>query len=275
MKKIYILLLGVGLVWLGVLSYNLFNISAQQDDLMQMTHQLEKTDLKLNDQLIALQRLESTQNTKNKSEVTSDEAVFDYLPQDLIRQQLLLIEFSLKQQKPYYALEKLIELEGAIHTYPISPALRESLEHATIKDIDLVKQYIVRKDEQNEKIQNLLQKLELELKKEMMNKNLVPAKVQDQYFWQKWISIDSTNIPATQLIQRPLLMKEAQLRLLIAQQFLLEGQYAQYQSEIGEIEILLKELPDQKSKQMLEQLESLKKITVISQPILTTRALID
>lgn len=270
MKKLYILLLVVGLAWLCKLSYDVFKISEQQNSLMQMTHQLEKADSKLNDQLIALQRVEAAQA---QNTIISTEKLND-LPQNLIKQQLLLIEFSLKEQEPYYALEKLIELGDSIHSYPISPALQKSLELATLKDIDLIKQYIVKKDEQDQKIQKILRKLETELKKEMLTNKLVPSQTENQHFWQKWLSIDSVKEPATQLIQRPLIIKEAQLKLLMARQLLQDGQYAQYQLELNDVADLLKTLPDQNAKQIVEQLENLKSISVISQPILTTRALI-
>ena len=108
----------------------------------------------------------------------------------------------------------------------------------------------------------------------MLTNKLVPSQTENQHFWQKWLSIDSVKEPATQLIQRPLIIKEAQLKLLMARQLLQDGQYAQYQLELNDVADLLKTLPDQNAKQIVEQLENLKSISVISQPILTTRALI-
>lgn len=243
MKKLYILLLIICLAWMIKLSYDVFKISAQQNDLIQISHQLEKANSNLNDQLVASQRSSSHDKIKD---VPQEKINADELPNDLIKQQLTLIEFSLKQQEPYYALDKLIELKQKIVAYPISPTLKGSLEKSIEKDIDALKQYIANQTEQNQIIQKVLQQLDLELKHELLNTQLAPVQKTDQHFWQKWLSIDSVNQPATQLGQRALIIKEAQLRLIMARQILLSGQYAQYQSEMNAIQALLKQLPDQK-----------------------------
>ncbi|WOE30649.1 MULTISPECIES: hypothetical protein [unclassified Acinetobacter] len=275
MKKLYILLLGIAVIWIAKLSYDVFKISEQQHNLVQITHQLEKSNSKLNDQLTALQRIELNQVKTIQSTtpiLLTDH--FNDLSQNLMKQQLLLIEFALKQQQPYYALEKLIELSRVIPTYPLSPELKQSLQQAINKDIDLIKQYIVRKTEQDEKIEKVLNKISLELKNESLNHHLVPDQQNNEYFWQKWFSINTATVPATELINRPLMMKEAQLRLLMARNLLMDGEYAQYQRELNEITDLLKPLPDQKTKQILAQIETLRSNTVIPQPTLNTRSLI-
>lgn len=275
MKKLYILLLILGFAWVGKLSYEVFQLSEQQTNLIQASHQLEKTNSKLNDQLIALQRTELSSTVNNPQPISPlSNGEFHDLSQDLIKQQLLLVEFSLKQQQPYYAVEKLIELTRVIDDYPISVELKASLEHAMSQDIELIKQYIVRRDAQDKKIEKILQKLDRDLKSESLDQHLLPAAPKNEYFWQKWFSVNQAVQPATQLIERPLIMKEAQLRLLMARQLLLDGQYAQYQLELSEITALLKQLPDQKTKQILAQIEALKSDVVISQPILNTRELI-
>jgi len=271
MKKLYILLLGICLAWLIKLSYDVFKISALQSNLLQSSHQLEKVTSNLNDQLVALKRVK--QEKKEESVSSTEQTGLNQLPNDLIKQQLTLIEFSLKQNQYYYALEKLIELNQALSTYPISPELKQSLGQAIEKDIEGLKKYISNQDEQEKVTQKILQQLDLELKQEALNTHLTPAKVQDQYFWQKWISIDSVDTPATQLAQRAFMIKEAQLRLLMARQVFISGEFAQYQTEISEIQSLLKSLPDQKAKQIIQQLESLKKRTKNSTPKLITRTL--
>ena len=255
------------------LSYDVFKISAQQDDLLHISHQLEKANSNLNDQLVALQRVNRSDKalgTPQKIEKANSEL----LPNELIKQQLTLIEFAVKQQQSYYALDKLIELNKALETYQISPTLKESLDKSIAKDIESLKKYISDQNEQKQIVQKTLQQLDLELKRELLNYHLVPVTKKENHFWQKWISIESVNEPATQLAQRALIIKEAQLRLIMARQILLSGEYTQYRAEINEIQMLLKQLPDQKAQQMIQQLENIKKITNISYPVLTTRTLI-
>lgn len=273
MKKLYILLLIIGLAWMVKLSYDVFKISAQQDNLIHISHQLEKANSNLNDQLIALQRVDRGEKVLSTPQ-NIEQANSELLPNELIKQQLTLIEFAVKQQQSYYALDKLIELNKALDTYQIAPALKESLSKSIVKDIESLKKYISEQNEQKQIVQKGLQQLDLELKRELFNHHLVPVTKKENHFWQKWISIESVNEPATQLAQRALIIKEAQLRLMMARQILLSGEYAQYRAEINEIQTLLKQLPDQNTQKMIQQLESIKKISNLSYPVLTTRTLI-
>lgn len=274
MKKFYILLLILGLAWIAKLSFDVSKITAEQQSLINNSHQLEKANSILNDQLVALKRVDQESNTKNTSEIQIEKLNNDVLLRNLIKQELVLVEFALKQNKPYYALDKIVELDQHLNTYPISLELKDGLEKAIEKDVYIIKQYVENLDQQNQMIQKVLQQIDLELTLEATDSYLVPKQTQDQYFWEKWLSIESVKQPAAHLAQRPLIMKEAQLRLIMARQILLNNQYNQYQIELNGIIALLNELPDQKAQQIIKQLESLKKINKISVPKLTTRTLV-
>lgn len=274
MKKVYILLLVLSLAWMIKLSFDVSKMSTQQQNVMQDLHQLENSNSNLNDQMVALQRPDYDVKEVKTIQIQEEKANNDALTRDLIKQQLTLIEFALKQNKPYYALDKIITLGQQLNAYPISTELKDSLEKAIDKDINILKQYVATQDEQNQMIQKVLQQVDLELTLESTNRTLTPAQTQEDHFWRKWLSIESVNKPAKQLTQRPLIMKEAQLRLIMARQILLNDQYNQYQIELNEIIILLQQLPDQKTQKIIKQLENIKKVNKISIPKLTTRTLV-
>jgi len=274
MKKVYILLLVLSLAWMIKLSFDVSKMSTQQQNVMQDLHQLENSNSNLNDQMVALQRPDYDVKEVKTIQIQEEKANNDALTRDLIKQQLTLIEFALKQNKPYYALDKIITLGQQLNAYPISTELKDSLEKAIDKDINILKQYVATQDEQNQMIQKVLQQVDLELTLESTNRTLTPAQSQEDHFWRKWLSIESVNKPAKQLTQRPLIMKEAQLRLIMARQILLNDQYNQYQIELNEIIILLQQLPDQKTQKIIKQLKNLKKVNKISIPKLTTRTLV-
>ncbi len=56
MKKIFILLLVLALLWILKLSYDVFGLTAQQTELSNSLHRIEQSNANLNDQLVALQR---------------------------------------------------------------------------------------------------------------------------------------------------------------------------------------------------------------------------
>ena len=55
---------------------------------------------------------------------------------------------------------------------------------------------------------------------------------------------------------------------------LLQGQYLAYQQEMTLVVHSLQQLPDQKAKQILQQIEHAKALPTLVTPILTTRALL-
>ena len=195
-------------------------------------------------------------------------------PMDMLAQQLDLVEFALQQQQFHYALEKLSVLANHLTDYALAPALKQSLHQVIQQDQKQIQQFIATRDAQYQQVSQLLQQLDQHLKQQIQQPELNPADVDDRYFWQKWLSIESAKQPATQLMQRQIILKEAQLRLLLARQVFMQGQYVQYQQEVNDIIQLLQQLPDQKAQQLVQQLEKIKSLNIVPTPSLKTRALL-
>ena len=275
MKKLVVIVVLIALVWIVKLSFDVMQISAQQQQLSQSLHLAEKTNANLNDQLVALQRRNYTQDAPEQSAVSSAVQQEDAIqPVDMVAQQLDLVEFSLQQQQFHYATEKLANLDRELNEYALAPALKQSLHQVIQQDQKQIQQFITTRDAQYQQISQLLQQLDQQLKQQAQQPELNPADVDDRFFWQKWLSIESAKQPATQLMQRQIILKEAQLRLLLARQVFMQGQYVQYQQEVNDIIQLLQQLPDQKAQQLVQQLEKIKNLNIVPTPSLKTRALL-
>lgn len=275
MKKLVVIVVLIALVWIVKLSFDVMQISAQQQQLSQSLHLAEKTNANLNDQLVALQRRNYTQDAPEQSAVSSAVQQEDAIqPVDMVAQQLDLVEFSLQQQQFHYATEKLANLDRELNEYALAPALKQSLHQVVQQDQKQIQQFITTRDAQYQQVSQLLQQLDQQLKQQAQQPELNPADVDDRYFWQKWLSIESAKQPATQLMQRQIILKEAQLRLLLARQIFIQGQYVQYQQEVNDIIQLLQQLPDQKAQQLVQQLEKIKNLNIVPTPSLKTRALL-
>lgn len=275
MKKLVVIVVLIALVWIVKLSFDVMQISAQQQQLSQSLHLAEKTNANLNDQLVALQRRNYTQDAPEQPAVSSAVQQEDAIqPVDMVAQQLDLVEFSLQQQQFHYATEKLANLDRELNEYALAPALKQSLHQVIQQDQKQIQQFITTRDAQYQQVGQLLQQLDQQLKQQAQQPELNPADVDDRFFWQKWLSIESAKQPATQLMQRQIILKEAQLRLLLARQIFIQGQYVQYQQEVNDIIQLLQQLPDQKAQQLVQQLEKIKNLNIVPTPSLKTRALL-
>ena len=275
MKKLVVIVVLIALVWIVKLSFDVMQISAQQQQLRQSLHLAEKTNANLNDQLVALQRRNYTQDAPEQSAVSSAVQQEDAIqPVDMVAQQLDLVEFSLQQQQFHYATEKLANLDRELNEYALAPALKQSLHQVIQQDQKQIQQFITTRDAQYQQVSQLLQQLDQQLKQQVQQPEMNPADVDDRYFWQKWLRIESAKQPATQLMQRQIILKEAQLRLLLARQIFIQGQYVQYQQEVNDIIQLLQQLPDQKAQQLVQQLEKIKNLNIVPTPSLKTRALL-
>ncbi|MFV5454366.1 hypothetical protein [Acinetobacter towneri] len=275
MKKLVVIVVLIALVWIVKLSFDVMQISAQQQQLSQSLHLAEKTNANLNDQLVALQRRNYTQDAPEQPAVSSAVQQEDAIqPIDMVAQQLDLVEFSLQQQQFHYATEKLANLDRELNEYALAPALKQSLHQVIQQDQKQIQQFITTRDAQYQQVGQLLQQLDQQLKQQAQQPELNPADVDDRFFWQKWLSIESAKQPATQLMQRQIILKEAQLRLLLARQVFMQGQYVQYQQEVNDIIQLLQQLPDQKAQQLVQQLEKIKNLNIVPTPSLKTRALL-
>ena len=279
MKKTLILLFILSLLWIAKLSYDVFNLTAQQTELSASLHRIEQNNANLNDQFVALQR---------KVTLTDGSAAADsQAAQDLktiqaasidpivaIKQQLELIEFMLKQQQFTAALDKLTDLDQNIEHYALAVPLKQSLHQVIAKDHQVIQQFVSERVAQQIKVDELIQQLDAALAQELKAPQLSASQASDKYFWQRWLVIEPAKQPAKALMQRPLILKEAQLRLLIAQQALKQGQYLEYQKSLTEIIQLLNQIPDEKTRQLIQNIQKIKGFSIKPTPGLNTRALL-
>ena len=279
MKKALILFLILILMCMVKLGYELLNLSAQQSEFSSSLHQIEQNNANLNDQLVAMQRQLSTAQGTTQSDAKptgylNNEMVASIEPVVLIQQQLDLIEFMLKQHQFNDALDKLLHLDRNLESYTLAPSLKHSLHQAIQKDQQSIQQVSSARATQQAKVTLFMQQLDQALNAEINTPQLTATAMEPRYFWQRWILIEPAKQPATALIQRPLILKEAQLRLLLANHALQQGQYLEYQQALIQIIQLLNKVPDAKSRQLIQKIQTLKDFTVIPVPLLNTRALV-
>lgn len=279
MKKALILFLILILMCMVKLGYELLNLSAQQSEFSSSLHQIEQNNANLNDQLVAVQRQLATAQGTTQSDAKptghlNNEMVASIEPVVLIQQQLDLIEFMLKQHQFNDALDKLLHLDRNLESYTLAPSLKHSLHQAIQKDQQSIQQVSSARAAQQTKVTLFIQQLDQALSAEINSPQLTATAMEPRYFWQRWILIEPAKQPATALIQRPLILKEAQLRLLLANHALQQGQYLEYQQALIQIIQLLNKVPDAKSRQLIQKIQTLKDFTVIPVPLLNTRALV-
>ena len=279
MKKALILFLILILMCMVKLGYELLNLSVQQSEFSSSLHQIEQNNANLNDQLVAVQRQLSTAQGTTQSDAKptdhlNNEMVASIEPVVLIQQQLDLIEFMLKQHQFNDALDKLLHLDRNLESYTLAPSLKHSLHQAIQKDQQSIQQVSSARAAQQAKVTLFMQQLDQALSAEINSPQLTATAMEPRYFWQRWILIEPAKQPATALIQRPLILKEAQLRLLLANHALQQGQYLEYQQALIQIIQLLNKVPDAKSRQLIQKIQTLKDFTVIPVPLLNTRALV-
>ena len=282
MKKFLIIVILVCVAWIAKLSYDLFQLNQTQTVMQNTLQQLESNNASLNDQLVALQRQnpkqsEAAATTASAPAAASEPAANSMLqidPMVLIRQQLDLVDFALQQQQYHYALEKLAQLNLKLEQYALAPALKQSLHQAIAKDQKLIQQTVQARTEQQQQIQQLSQQLDLALTQEIKQGQMRPASAENSSFWQRWFVLQPATQPATQLMQRAIILKEVQLRLLVAREALTQGQYLEYQKDLNEIIQILASLPDAQAQKLRKQVEKIKGFSIIPMPVLNTRALL-
>ena len=278
MKKLFIVFFILSLAWIAKLSYDLFGLNSAQTELTQNFKQLQQQNANLNDQLVALKRQVATSQaanpeTPNKGTVqdTPVADLQDDLP--LVEQYLDLVEFALQQQQYAMAMEKLNQLSNQLEHLELAPTLLGSLDQAIDKDREVLKQFINNRLVQQNKLKELLQQIDVEMEKEIQVQHQNRATSQSS-FWQRWIQIESVEKPSAVLMQRNLVLKEAQLRLLIAENSVQQGQQVAFQQALKSVIEVLAQLPDAQSKQWIQRLEQIKAAPQTPTPQLNTRTLI-
>jgi len=172
------------------------------------------------------------------------------------------------------ATDKLAFLDMQLEKYNLAVALKQSLHQVIARDMQTIQKFVAERNEQQALINRQLQQIDQVLSREIQQPQLNTTRDPSEPFWKKWLRLEPAQAPATALMQRQIVLKEAQLRLLLARQALAAGQYTEYQKDLTEVMLLIQQLPDPKAKELLKQLNKLKTLVVVPTPILSTRALL-
>ena len=275
MRKIAYFILVLGLVWLAKLSYDVAQYSQTIPQLQQQLVQSQQQYSLLNDQLVGLQRQlqdKNTSNTNNKF-VTTPITIDGIAPAVVIKQKLQLVQFAVDQQQFIFALEQLNQLQQQMAQHQVSPALQHGLIKAIEQDKQNIQQYVLLQTQQRQRFDTLLQYLDQQLQQEMQKPDIRLQKNSERSWWQ-WFKFEKVQRTPPDLIQRSILLKEAQLRLLLAEQALHLNQATEYRKSMQEVMLLLEDLPDRSSQQMKLRVEKMLNLPVVPAPKLTTLGLL-
>ena len=275
MRKIVYLILALGLVWLAKLSYDVAQYSQTIPQLQQQLAQTQQSYALLNDQFVAVQRQVQNNRVVEPAEntVTMPAIVAGVAPIILIKQHLQLIQFAVEQQQFIYALEHLNQLQQQIVQYAVAPALQQSLMKAIEQDRLAIQQFVLAQTQQQQQLDHLLQQLDQKIQQEISNPGITLQKNANGTWWQ-WFRLEKVEQPPTDLMNRHVVLKEAQLRLLLASQALNQGQISEYRKSVQEVIQLLVKLPDQNSQQIRSRLEKVLNLPAVPTPKLTTLGLL-
>ncbi|ENX44393.1 hypothetical protein [Acinetobacter sp. NIPH 2100] len=274
MRKIGYLILGLSLLWLAKLSYDVAQYSQTVPQLQQQLDQTEQRYALLNDQFVAVQRqLQSASPVEPTDSVSIPTTVAGIAPVILIKQQMQLVQFAVDQQQFIYALDQLNQVQQHVVQSAVSPALQHSLVKAIEQDKQTIQQYVLSQTQQQQQLDNLLQQLDQKIQQEIQNPKVNMAKSENSSWWH-WFKLEKVQRNAPDLMSRNITLKEAQLRLLLASQALQQGQLTEYRKSILEVTQLLAELPDQASQQMKQKLEKIVNLPAVPTPKLTTLGLL-
>ncbi|ENV68300.1 hypothetical protein [Acinetobacter junii] len=275
MRKIAYFILVLGLVWLAKLSYDVAQYSQTVPQLQQQLVQSQQQYSLLNDQLVGLQRQLQDKNTSNNNNklVTTPITIDGIAPAVVIKQKLQLVQFAVDQQQFIFALEQLNQLQQQMAQHQVSPALQHGLIKAMEQDKQNIQQYVLLQTQQRQQFDTLLQYLDQQLQQEMQKPDIRLQKNSERSWWQ-WFKFEKVQRTPPDLIQRSILLKEAQLRLLLAEQALHLNQATEYRKSMQEVMLLLEDLPDRSSQQMKLRVEKMLNLPVVPAPKLMTLGLL-
>lgn len=275
MKKFVYLIVVLALAWLMKLSYDVYAMTQQLDTIQNDLHQSEQKNAMLTDQLVALQRsVDINSATSSSTTPTGQPPLLQtgLSPIILIKQRLELVQFALQQQQFVYAIEKLNELDYAIEHYALAETLKRSLHQTIAQDKTSIQQFTMAKNQQLEKFDAALLQIDQQLLLQADNTQLKPTQKTTAHFWQNWFSIQTVKQPEVELVNRRMILKEVQIRILSAQQSLSRGQMKDYQQMLDFSIQQLDTLPDADSQKLKQNMIQLKLLPIIPTPKLNSLA---
>ena len=276
MKKLIYILGLVAMLWLIKLSFDFYQLSARLDSLQDVLHQSEQQNAHLNDRLVAVQRQAEVQSEQPASQVSAQnsDAISSLTPNLLIQQQLELVQFALQQHQYVYAIEKLNQLQQALQHYALADTLKTSLYQAIEQDKQNIQKFVLAMNTQKAQLDDILQQLDQKISQELENTQLTPATDSNAHFWQKWFQVDVLGSSSPELVNRKAILKEAQLRILLAQHALAQGETVEYQSLLTLAIRQLNTLPDAASQKLKQQLLNVKQMPMLPVPKLSSTAIV-
>lgn len=278
MKKFIYLLMMIAMAWLLKLSYDFYQVSQQVADIQATLHKSEQKNANLNDQLVAIQRDTDVPVTDKKkaqsSTLTVEDKPIGLSPNIVIKQQLQLVQFALQQRQFVFALEQLTQLNQNIEKYDLAETLKQSLHQAITQDKQSIQQFVLARNTQQEQLDDVLSQVDQSLQQALTQPQMSPAKITPTHFWQKWFQVDYINQKTSLVAQRQFILKETQLRVLLAQQALLRGQNTEYQTMLNLVVLQLDQLPDEMSQQLKQKILKLKQIQMLPFPKLNSTVIL-
>ncbi|HCD61265.1 MAG TPA: hypothetical protein DEQ53_03760 [Acinetobacter nosocomialis] len=277
MRKLVSIIILLSIAWLTKLSYDMWQISRTVPELQQSLLQSEQQYANLNDQLVALKRQTQTQSSSDvqTAPLTNHEIIHTGItPTVVIKQKLDLIQFAIDQQQFIYAVDHLTQLQQSLPQYEIAPALQHSLNQAIEQDKQAIQQYVIAQNQRHQLIDDLLQTIDKNIQQALAQPKLEMDQSEAVSWWKKWFRIEKVETPSINLMNRSVVFKEVQLRLLIAEQALNQGKMAEYQNELQSVMQKLNELPDATSQQLKNRIAKVAHLSIVSVPKLSTLSLL-
>lgn len=277
MRKLVSIIILLSIAWLTKLSYDMWQISRTVPELQQSLLQSEQQYANLNDQLVALKRQTQTQSSSDvqTAPLTNHEIIHTGIaPTVVIKQKLDLIQFAIDQQQFIYAVDHLTQLQQSLPQYEIAPALQHSLNQAIEQDKQAIQQYVIAQNQRHQLIDDLLQTIDKNIQQALAQPKLEMDQSGAVSWWKKWFRIEKVETPSINLMNRSVVFKEVQLRLLIAEQALNQGKMAEYQNELQSVMQKLNELPDATSQQLKNRIAKVAHLSIVPVPKLSTLGLL-
>ncbi|HDG9763037.1 hypothetical protein PS357_15555 [Acinetobacter nosocomialis] len=277
MRKLVSIIILLSIAWLAKLSYDMWQISRTVPELQQSLLQSEQQYANLNDQLVALKRQTQTQSSSDvqAAPLTNHEIIHTGItPTVVIKQKLDLIQFAIDQQQFIFAVDHLTQLQQSLPQYEIAPALQHSLNQAIEQDKQAIQQYVIAQNQRHQLIDDLLQTIDKNIQQALAQPKLEIDQSEAVSWWKKWFRIEKVETPSINLMNRSVVFKEVQLRLLIAEQALNQGKMAEYQNELQSVMQKLNELPDATSQQLKNRIAKVAHLSIVPVPKLSTLGLL-
>ncbi|AOA59546.1 hypothetical protein [Acinetobacter larvae] len=286
MRKYLFILFFLILAWLIKLSFNSYQYAEQLNALMTQDHQIAQHYANLNDQVIALQRnqLEYSQALKKSTSPrpavkaskapspamsAADENTARIIqPAQLFKQQLQLAQFAVQQQQYVYALEQLNEIKQSLDHYAIAASIQQSLTQAIDRDIKSIQHFVLSQQQQQQHLEQVLSSIDGALIDALQQQQLSPS-AQNQHFWQRWFQIEQRTDQHVDLVHRRYILKEVQLRTLLAKQALIRGEAVEFREMLNIAMLEIQQLPDASSQKIKQQLKAVQNASLVAAPQLT------